>query len=128
MMAGALLAVAMQLLPAPALQRWRVVTRNVQAEYAVDAQGAQRQGTRVRVAVRVRFLRQQPGAPALAVTRYLYDCRANTIRSEAADFYDARGRFVGTLQTPAQQLRDLPIGRTSPTAQVRNPVCARGRR
>ena len=128
MMTGAFLAIALQLLPAPGVPRWRVVARNALAEYAVDPQSVQRQGTRVRVAVRVRFLRPQPGAPALGVTRYLYDCRANTIRSEAADIYDARGRFVGTLQTPVGQLRDVPIGPTSPNAQVRNQLCGRARR
>ena len=127
-MSGALLAIAMQLLPAPGLPRWQVVGRNAQSEYAIDPQSVQRLGTRVRVAVRLRFLRPQPGAPALGVMRYLYDCRANTIRSEASDIYDARGRFVGTLQTPAPQLRDVPIGPTSPNAQVRNHLCARGRR
>jgi hypothetical protein len=127
MSGGVLLAMAMQLLPAPGLPRWQVVGRNAQSEYAIDPQSVQRQGTRVRVAVRLRFLHPQPGAPALGVMRYLYDCRANTIRSEASDIYDARGRFVGTLQTPVQQLRDVPIGPTSPNAQVRNHLCAGGR-
>ena len=122
-----LLAVAVQLLPAPGLPRWRAVGRNAQAEYAIDPQSVQRQGTRVRVSVRLRFLHPPAGAPALGVMRYLYDCRAGTIRSEASDIYDARGRFVGTLQTPAGQLRDVPIGPTSPNAQVRNYLCARGR-
>jgi hypothetical protein len=49
------------------------------------------------------------------------------VRSEASDFYDARGRFVGTIQTPAGQLRDVAIGPASPNAQVRNHLCA-GRR
>ena len=128
MIGGVLLAMAFQLLPAPALPRWRVVGRNLQAEYAVDPQSIQRQGTRVRAAVRLRFSHPQPGAPALGVMRYLYDCRANTIRSEASDIYDARGRFVGTLQSRADQLRDVPIGPTSPNAQVRNYLCAPGRR
>ncbi len=118
-----LFALAMQLLPAPALPRWQVVGRNAQAEYAIDPQSVQRQGTRVRVAVRLRFPNPAPGAPAMGVMRYLYDCRANTIRSEASDIYDARGHFVGTLQTPVQQLRDVPIGPTSPNAQVRNHLC-----
>lgn len=122
-----LLVIALQLLPAPALPRWQVVGRNAQAEYAIDPQSVQRQGNRVRVAVRLRFLQPPAGAPALGVMRYVYDCRASTIRSEASDIYDARGRFVGTLQTPAGQLRDVPIGPTSPNAQVRNHLCA-GRR
>ena len=128
MTAGGLLAMAMQLLPAPGLPRWQVVVRNAQAEYAVDPQSVQRQGMRVRVAVRLRFVRPQPGAPAVGVMRYLYDCRARTIRSEASDIYDARGRFVGTLQTPAYQLRDVPIGPASPNAQVRNHICGGRRR
>ncbi|WP_395613071.1 surface-adhesin E family protein [Allosphingosinicella sp.] len=128
MIGGVLLAMAFQLLPAPALPRWRVVGRNPQAEYAVDPQSIQRQGTRVRAAVRLRFSHPQPGAPALGVMRYLYDCRANTIRSEASDIYDARGRFIGTLQSRADQLRDVPIGPTSPNAQVRNYLCMAGRR
>lgn len=127
MMTGALLAIALQLLPAPNLPRWQVVGRNAQAEYAIDPQSLQRQGTRVRVAVRLRFSRPQPGAPAMGVMRYLYDCRANTIRSEASDIYDTTGRFVGTLQTPVAQLRDVPIGPTSPNAQVRNRLCRPGR-
>ena len=122
-----LLAMAMQLLPAPTLPRWQVVGRNAQAEYAIDPQSMQRQGTRIRVAVRLRFLQPQAGAPAMGVMRYVYDCRANTIRSEASDIYDARGRFIGTLQTPANRLRDVPIGPTSPNAQVRNRLCARAR-
>ena len=40
----------------------------------------------------LRFLRPRPGMPAVGVMRYLYDCRASTIRSEASDIYDARGR------------------------------------
>lgn len=122
-----LLALALQLLPGPAMPRWQVVGRNAQVEYAIDPQSLQREGMRVRVAVRLRFLQPPAGAPALGVMRYLYDCRASTIRSEASDIYDARGRFVGTLQPRADQIRDVPIGPTSPNAQVRNFVCARGR-
>lgn len=122
-----LLAMAMQLLPAPNLPRWRVVGRNAHAEYAIDPQSVQRQGTRVRVIVRLRYVRPPPGAPAVGVMRYVYDCRRNTIRSEASDIYDGRARFVGTLQTPANQLRDAPIGPTSPNAQLRNHLCG-GRR
>lgn len=128
MMAGALLTMAMQLLPAPALPRWRVIGRNAQVEIAIDPPSVQRQGNRVRVNVRQRFLRPRPGMPAVGVMRYVYDCRANTIRSEASDIYDGRSRFVGTLQTPANQLRDVPIGPTSPNAQVRSFLCGRGRR
>ncbi len=123
-----LLAIAFQLLPAPGLPRWHVVGRNAQAEYAVDPQSVVREGTRVRAFVRLRFTRPQPGAPATGVMRYLYDCRASTIRSEASDIYDARGRFLGTLQSRADQLRDVPIGPTSPNARVRDWLCARGRR
>lgn len=119
---------ALQLLPAPALPRWRVVVRSGQAEFAVDPQSLQRQGTRVRAAVRQTYRRPPPGAPAAGVTRRLYDCRANTVRSEAADFYDARGRFIGTLQSRPDQLRDEPIGPGSPNAQLRNFLCAPGRR
>lgn len=128
MIAGVAVIMALQLLSAPNLPRWQVVSRNAQAEYAVDPQSVQRQGTRVRAAVRLRFLRPPPGAPAVGVMRYLYDCRANTIRSEASDMYDARGRFIGTLQTPASQLRDVPIGPASPNARIRNHLCAPGRR
>jgi hypothetical protein len=123
-----LLAMAFQLLPAPAMPRWQVVGRNPQVEYAIDPQSLQREGTRVRVAVRLRYAHPPAGAPAVGVMRYLYDCRASTVRNEATDIYDARGRFVGTLQTRADQVRDVPIGPTSPNAQVRNNVCARGRR
>ena len=123
-----LLAIAFQLLPAPTLPRWHVVGRNPQAEYAVDPQSVVREGTRVRAFVRLRFARPQPGAPAMGVMRYLYDCRASTVRSEASDIYDARGRFLGTLQSRADQLRDVPIGPTSPNAQVRNYLCMAGRR
>jgi hypothetical protein len=126
MTTGALLAMAMQLLPAPTLPRWQVVGRNAQAEYAVDPQSVQRQGARVRAVVRLRFSRPPPGAPAFGVMRYLYDCRANTFRSEASDIYDGRGRFIGTLQTPAQQLRDVPIGPTSPNARLRDRLCRAG--
>ena len=128
MSAGVLLAMAMQLLPAPGLPRWRSVHRTAQADYAIDPRSVQRQGHRVRVAVRMRFLRPRPGAPALGVTRYVYDCRANTIRSEASDIYDGRARFVGTLQTPANQLRDVAIGPASPNAMVRNHLCGGRRR
>jgi hypothetical protein len=127
-MTGVLLALAFQLLPSPTLPRWRVIGRNPQAEFAVDPQSILREGMRVRAFVRLRFSHPQPGAPALGVMRYLYDCRANTIRSEASDIYDARGRFVGTLQSRADQLRDVPIGPTSPNAQVRAFLCAPGRR
>jgi hypothetical protein len=127
-MIGTLLAMAMQLLPAPSLPRWRVVGRNAQAEYAIDPQSVQRGGTRVRAIVRLRFIHPQPGAPAFGVMRYLYDCRANTFRSEASDIYDERGRFVGTLQAPAGQLRDVPIGPTSPNARLRAYLCTPGRR
>jgi len=123
MTSGLLLAMAMQLLPAPGLPRWRTVGRNAQAEYAIDPQSVQRQGTRVRAAVRFRFIRPPAGAPSMGVARYLYDCRGNTVRSEASDLYDGRGRFVGTQQTPANQLRDLPIGPTSPNAQLRTHLC-----
>ena len=64
----------------------------------------------------------------MGVMRYLYDCRANTVRSEASDIYDTRGHFLGTLQSRADQLRDVPIGPTSPNAQVRNHLCVAGRR
>ena len=123
-----LLAMALQLLAAPGLPRWQVVGRNAQVDYAIDPQSVQRQGTRVRVAVRQRYRNPPAGAPAAGVTRRLYDCRANTARSEAADLYDGRGRFLGTLQSRADQLRDEPIGRGSPNAQILSYLCARGRR
>lgn len=128
MTGGVLLALAFQLLPAPGLPRWQMVTGNARADVAIDPQSVQRQGDRVRAAIRQRYRQPPPGAPAAGVTRRLYDCRANTVRSEAADLYDARGRFLGTLQSRADQLRDEPIGPTSPNAQVRNYLCARGRR
>lgn len=121
---GLLLALAFQLLPAPGLPRWQVVGHNAQVEFAIDPQSIQREGTSVRVAVRLHYSRPAPGAPALGIVRYLYDCRASTVRNEATDFYDARGRFVGTLQTRADQIRDVPIGPASPNAQVRTRLCA----
>ena len=127
-MTPVLLALAFQLLPAPTLPRWRVIGHNPQAEFAVDPQSVVREGVRVRAFVRLRFSHPQPGAPSMGVMRYLYDCRANTVRSEASDIYDTRGRFVGTLQSRADQLRDVPIGPTSPNAQVRNYLCVAGRR
>ena len=128
MTTGVLMAMAMQLLPLPTLPRWQVVGRNAQAEYAIDPQSVQRLGTRVRAVVRLRFLRPAAGAPSMGVMRYLYDCRANTVRSEASDIYDTRGHFLGTQQTPPHQQRDVPIGPVSPNAQVRNRLCAGGRR
>ena len=127
-MIPALLAMAFQLLPAPTLPRWQVVVRSAQADFAVDPQSVQRQGSRVRAAIRQRYRQPPPGAPAAGVTRRLYDCRANTVRSEAADLYDGRGRFLGTLQSRADQLRDAPIGAGSPNARLRTLLCAPGRR
>ncbi len=128
MIGAAAIAMAMQLMPAPGLPRWRVIGRNPQAEYAIDPNSVLQQGSRVRVFVRLRFTNPPRGAPASGVMRYVYDCRANTIRSEASDIYDARGRFVGTIQTPAHQLRDVPIAAASPNAQVLRHLCARNRR
>lgn len=123
-----LLALAMQLLPAPTVPRWQMVVRSPQADFAIDPATIQRQGTRVRAAVRQRYRNPPPGAPAAGVTRRLYECRANTVRSEAADLYDARGRFLGTLQSRADQLRDEPIRPGSPNAQLRNALCGRAPR
>jgi hypothetical protein len=123
-----LLALALQLLPAPTLPRWQVVVQGPAADFAIDPQSVQRQGMRVRAAVRQRYRRPPRGAPAAGVTRRLYDCRANTVRSEAADLYDARGRFLGTLQSRPDQLRDEPIGAGSPNARLRAFLCAPGRR
>ena len=128
MMAGALLAMAMQLLPAPALPRWRLVGRNAQVDYAIDPQSVQRQRNRVRAVVRLRAFRPPPGMQAVTVTRYVYDCGARTVRSEGSDFYAVRGRFIGTLQTPPQQLRDVSFQPASPNGQVWAHLCARGRR
>lgn len=125
---GVLLAMALQLLPAPTLPRWQIVARSPQADFAVDPATVQRQGMRVRAAIRQRYRNPPPGAPAAGVTRRLYDCRANTVRSEAADLYDARGRFLGTLQTRPDQLRDERIGAGSPNALLRTWLCAPGRR
>ena len=125
---GGLLALALQLLPAPTLPRWQILVRTPQADFAIDPQSIQRQGTRVRASVRQRYTRPPPGAPAIGVTRRVYDCRANTARSEAADLYDARGRFLGTLQSRPDQLTDEPIGAGSPNAQVRAWLCRPGRR
>ena len=127
-MTPTLLAIAFQLLTAPTVPRWRVIGHNAQAEIAVDPQSVVREGVRVRAFVRLRFSHPQPGAPAVGVMRYLYDCRANTVRSEATDIYNAQARFVGTLQARPDQLRDVPIGPTSPNAQVRAFLCGAGRR
>ena len=127
-MTGALLALALQLLPAPTLPRWQVVVRSPQADFAIDPATIQRQGTRVRAAVRQRYRNPPPGAPTAGVTRRLYDCRANTARSEAADLYDARGHFLGTLQSRADQLRDEPIRPGSPNARLRTWLCTPERR
>ena len=128
-MTGALLlAVAMQLLPAPALPRWRVVGRNAEVDYAVDPQSVERRWNRVRAVVRLRIFRPRPGMQAATVTRYLYNCRSRTVRAEASDFYAVRGRFLGTLQTPAHELRDEPFAPASPNGQVWVWLCGRARR
>ncbi len=128
MTGAAVLALAMQLMPAPTLPRWRVVVRNPQGEYAIDPASIVRQGSRVRVGVRLRPARPQPGAPAVGVMRYVFDCRAGTVRSEASDIYDARGRFVGTMQARPHELRDVPVGRGSLNALLLRHLCAGGRR
>ena len=128
MTTGVLLAMAMQLLPAPALPRWQVVGRNAQVDYAIDPRSLQRQGTRVRAVVRLRAFRPPPGMQAVTVTRYVFDCRTRRVRSEASDFYAVRGRFIGTLQTPSAQLRDVPFAAASPNGQVWRHLCGRGRR
>lgn len=119
---------AMQLLPAPGLPRWRVIGRTAQVDFAVDPQSVQRQGNRVRAIVRLRAFRPPPGMQAVTVTRYIYDCARRRVRSEASDFYAVRGRFIGTLQTPAAQLRDMPFAPGSPNGQVWQHLCGRGRR
>lgn len=127
MIGGAALAVAMQLMPAPALPRWRVLGRNAQGEIAIDPGSIQRQGSRVRVFARLRP-RVAQGGMALGVTRYVYDCRANTVRSEASDFYNPRGGFVGTLQARRDELRDVRIVPGSLNAIALRHLCSPGRR
>ena len=127
MMTGALLVMAMQLLPAPALPRWRVLGRNAQVEYAVDPQSVERHWNRVRAVVRLRAFNPPPGMQAVTVTRYVYQCRTRTVSSEASDFYAIRGRFIGTLQTPANELRDEPFQPASPNGQVWAHLCGRAR-
>ena len=124
-MTAALLAIAFQLLPAPTLPRWHIVARDAQADYAVDPESIEQQGLRVRAAVRQRYRRPPPAAPAAGVTRRLYDCRADRVRSEAADLYDAGARFLGTVQSRADQLQDLPFGAASPNARLRAYLCGR---
>jgi hypothetical protein len=126
-MSAALFAMAMQLMPAPGLPRWRVVINDAVGEYAVDPQSVVRQGARVRAAVRMRPRRSAQGG-VFGVVRYVYDCRANTVRSEASDFYNGQGRFVGTLQSRPDELRDRPIGPGSPNARLRAFLCAPQRR
>lgn len=128
MSTGVLLVMAMQLLPAPTLPRWQMIGRNAQADFAVDPRSVQRQVHRVRAIVRLRAFRPPPGMQSVTVTRYVFDCRARRVRSEASDFYTVRGRFIGTLQTPPAQLRDMPFAAASPNGQVWNHLCGRGRR
>ncbi len=126
-MTGLLLAVAMQLMPAPALPRWRAIGRNAQGEIAIDPASIQRQGSRVRVFARLRP-RVAQGGMAMGVTRYVYDCRASTVRSEASDFYNTGGRFVGTLQARPGELRDVRIVPGSLNTLALRHLCTPGRR
>ena len=128
MIAGVALVMAMQLLPAPALPRWRVVGRNAEVDYAVDPDSVERRWNRVRAVVRLRTFRPRPGMQAATVTRYVYNCRTRTVRSEASDFYAVRGRVLGTLQTPPGELRDEPFAAASPNGQVWSYLCGRARR
>lgn len=124
---GFIATMAMQLMPAPGLPNWQIVGRNAQGEYAIDPRSVVRQGNRVRVFVRLR-IRTPQGGTALGVMRYVYDCRANTIRSEASDIYEPRGRFIGTMQTRPEEVRDVRIPAASPNAQVLRHLCAPRRR
>jgi hypothetical protein len=127
MIAGAALALAMQLMPGPALPRWRVIGRNAQGEIAIDPASIVRQGRRIRVYARLRP-RVAQGGMAVGVTRYVYDCGASTVRSEASDFYNPRGGFVGTLQARPYELRDVRIVPGSLNALAVRQLCAPGRR
>jgi hypothetical protein len=117
-MTPALLAMAMQALPAPTLERWEDLAVNGQNRVAVDPQSISRTGNRATLIIRSRA--QQAAGMMTAVTRYRYDCAANLVTRESMDIYAQNGAFLGTVGV-GRQNQSIPAA--SLQATLRNVAC-----
>ena len=117
-MTPTLLAMAMQMLTAPGLDRWEVIAGNGQQGLAVDPQSIRRTGDRATIVVRTPT--GQTSGPVIVVMRYSYDCVRNTVTREAGNFYRADGTFVGAVGVGD---RNLTIPPTSIHARFRDRAC-----
>ena len=120
-----LAALALQSLPAPTLPRWQTIGGGETGSYAVDPESISRSGDEVSALVRIDVTRgERTGARVGGVLRYVYDCRADTLRVEAGDLYDATGRFLGAapLTSALRTARPVPPGsRDLPNERRRKP-------
>jgi hypothetical protein len=116
-----LAAMAFQSLPSPMLERWEGVTSDAAGSSAIDPQSIRRSGDQVSVLVRTRIHRTASnGGPAMGVLRYVFDCRANTVRQDGSEVYEGDGRFIGA--SDARTLEE-PIRAGSPNLAVRERIC-----
>lgn len=119
-----LAAAAMQSLPAPTLDRWHRVGGDDRGDVAVDPQSIDRSGDEVTALVRIDVVRgTRTGTRVVGVLRYVYNCRASTYRMEAADLYDADGRFIGAPPLSPENRTDAPVPPDTPNATVRDYLC-----
>lgn len=119
-----LASLSMQAMPSPDLPRWRVVGRNSAGEYSIDPNNLRWRGRRVTVYVRLRMNATAERPASTGVMRYVYDCAANTVRSELTDLYDEDGNFVRTA--PRANPEDVPISEDSPNSETRDYLCTPG--
>lgn len=112
---------AIQALPAPDAAAWQIIGDEGLADVAIDPASVERRQTRVRVAIRVRFLdRNRPGLLG-AIMRYDFDCAAGRYRAEHVQAYDR----TGLLAPEPPAAGDQPIRRDTSNQRVRDYLCAR---
>jgi hypothetical protein len=107
--------------PSPMLERWERIGGDETGTVSIDPQTITRNGSRVRVYVRLEL--KSDAGEELGVMRYVYDCRARTARLEQLDTFYPSGRLMDSMPVDAEDQEDEPIGRDTPNEAVLQRVC-----
>lgn len=114
----------MQDTPLPTLARWERVGGDERGEFSIDPQTMTRTGDRVRVYIRLHLQADDEGPEIIGVMRYVFDCKARTVRQEENSIYEADRKTVRSVRVvPVSEQKDQPFDPETPYDAIATRVC-----
>lgn len=121
------LALALQVLPAPASVQWEEVGTDQDGRNAIDPASVRRSGGLVRFTMRVLFHNPASfGGTHVMTMRLVFDCERRSFGVEAADGYDGNGRLTASREVTPAEVRYQPMTAVAGHEALRARVCGTG--